>query len=198
MNSPLKKSCRYYQIPKFLFIHYYRHTYWLTYRSVPRDVPRTSSKLASGEFDESESSLVPDFAEENEPKEYDRSMRLVDWNVSTLLNLLKQIVARREERRGSSMVFSPPVDESSLETKDTFLEEVKEIIHLPEYRASRKQQRMDPSKIQMDPAVAEELRDYVQCIANLYRENPFHNFEHASHVAMVSVQVANAVITHNC
>ena len=96
------------------------------------------------------------------------------------------------------MVFSPPVDESSLETKDTFLEEVKEIIHLPEYRASRKQQRMDPSKIQMDPAVAEELRDYVQCIANLYRENPFHNFEHASHVAMVSVQVANAVITHNC
>jgi hypothetical protein len=34
--------------------------------------------------------------------------------------------------------------------------------------------------------VLDQLEDYVSAVASMYRDNPFHNFEHASHVVMSS------------
>jgi hypothetical protein len=38
-----------------------------------------------------------------------------------------------------------------------------------------------------------QLRHYVNTIASLYQDNPFHNFEHASHVTMSSCQTSHGV-----
>lgn len=47
----------------------------------------------------------------------------------------------------------------------------------------------------LDPMVAEQLRAFVQECANLYNDNPFHNFEHASHVTMSVTKLLARVVT---
>ena len=42
----------------------------------------------------------------------------------------------------------------------------------------------DRESIDIDPDIISELREYVTLIASAYRDNPFHNFEHACHVTM--------------
>ena len=39
-------------------------------------------------------------------------------------------------------------------------------------------------EVDISPAVRVQLREYVTTIANMYRDVPFHNFEHCSHVIM--------------
>ena len=39
------------------------------------------------------------------------------------------------------------------------------------------------------------LHDYVQRIAALYKDNAFHNFEHALHVTMSVVNLMSGIIT---
>jgi len=111
-----------------------------------------------------------------------RTARLIDWNVETLGRLLKQIVARREVLPQSTSSEEP--SNEKLEKGMTFLEEVKEIIELPEFDSKLAHQQKDPDSFDLSPAVVTELREYITCVASLYRDNPFHNFEHASHVVM--------------
>ena len=46
----------------------------------------------------------------------------------------------------------------------------------------------------LDEAVLSQLHEYVAGIAALYRCNPFHNFEHASHVAMSVVKLLSRIV----
>ena len=116
----------------------------------------------------------------------ERNQRLIEWNTATLVKILKQIIARRKSKR----LFEPV--EETLKSPQMlqpcegaiFLDEVKEIIELPEFDAASFAATPDPESIQVDPEIESEVRDYVTCIAAMYRKNPFHNFEHASHVTM--------------
>jgi hypothetical protein len=42
----------------------------------------------------------------------------------------------------------------------------------------------EEEEIKLSPQVESELRAYVALMANMYRNHPFHNFEHASHVML--------------
>ena len=124
--------------------------------------------------------------------------RKIQWNADILLRMLRQIVARRniEKRLGldaSAMsVGSLPgghesgdLEGSSRPDHETVLDEVKEIIVLPEFNAEAAKLEDDPSKIKLPEEVVDQMKEYVTIIASLYHhDNPFHNFEHASHVTM--------------
>lgn len=113
--------------------------------------------------------------------------RLVNWNVDVLFTLLKQV----GERRHSDCIKPDPwgrvqklEEELSVpvnETGKTALDEVVEIIELPRFNA-----RAEPNSVaaELHEAVHNQLREYVRTIATMYNSNPFHNFEHASHVTM--------------
>jgi hypothetical protein len=113
----------------------------------------------------------------------DRVLRLINWNVDILLCLLKQISGKRiaAER------FAPrsaPCNESAclMESRRTGsmpLHEVQEIIRLPKFKMNDAQTE-DVKKIALNPAVEKQLFDYVSLVATMYRDNPFHNFEHVS------------------
>ena len=62
----------------------------------------------------------------------------------------------------------------------TVLDEVQEIIALPEYDSSIAKQRKDPETVELAENVTDQLRSFVSCVASMYRGNAFHNFEHAS------------------
>jgi class 3 adenylate cyclase len=47
----------------------------------------------------------------------------------------------------------------------------------------------------IEPEVVSELKSYVTGIATMYRDNPFHNFEHASHVTMSVTKLLSRVVT---
>ena len=88
----------------------------------------------------------------------------------------------------------------------TVLDEVKDYIELPDFDKTMAREEVDPDSIELDPRIGFQLHDYVSAIAAMYRkcihcfivffnakaqltlcriipigENPFHNFEHASH-----------------
>jgi hypothetical protein len=48
--------------------------------------------------------------------------------------------------------------------------------------------------VELDPVVLDQLQNYVAAVASMYRNNPFHNFEHASHVVMSAVKLLSRIV----
>ena len=71
------------------------------------------------------------------------------------------------------------------------IDEVQEIVHLPDFVPSKD---ADADSIVIDSAVVDQLFGYVSNIAALYRDNYFHNFEHASHVAMSASKLLSRIV----
>lgn len=112
-----------------------------------------------------------------------KAKRLVDWNCDQMIRLLKHVVARRNAQgRRSSAVPGSATDKQSAESRDsilqkkgTVLEEVREIIRLPNFDPNVYRNHDDPDAVQLSDDVLQQLHDYVSTIATLYRDNPFHN-----------------------
>ena len=107
-----------------------------------------------------------------------RTYRLIDWNVEMLLNIAKQIVARRSvvsktKRRTSTRV---PTKSTDISVGATPLEEVREIIALPEFDEHTAPKQVDPETIEIPSNVVAQLHHLVSVIATMYNANPFHNF----------------------
>ena len=111
-----------------------------------------------------------------------KTERLIDWNVEVLLRLLKQVVARRQHQ-GRETVGLAGTEDLMLKPArgQTVLDEVKEIITLPQFDSSSLNIESDCDNIEMNPKIADQLHDYVWNIASMYRNNPFHNFEHGKY-----------------
>lgn len=103
----------------------------------------------------------------------DKTSRLIDWNVDVLLSLLKQIVARRKVTTREAK----PLDDFALlerQPESTVIDEVTEIIRLPEFDPHAAQYYGDADDVTIGEDVVAELLDYVTNIAIMYNENPFH------------------------
>lgn len=132
----------------------------------------------------------------------DRFERLIEWNVGTLLRLIKEIAANREARnmetRASKRSLLWDKEAASIAgATENPLSEVVEIIALPEFKKTLA--NTTSSDIEIDKQVVEELREYVSCVASMYRPNAFHNFEHASHgkPTMFIFSLFGGTISHN-
>ncbi|CAB9514382.1 Receptor-type guanylate cyclase gcy [Seminavis robusta] len=121
-----------------------------------------------------------------------RMQRLVEWNVEVLSQLIKRIVARRAatdaERKNYIADFGSHGDARMP------LDEVVPIIKLPNLDSRAVQKQVDPECIELDSDVVGQLKDLVAKIASMYHSNPFHNFEHASHVCMSVQKMLSRII----
>lgn len=159
--------------------------------------------LSTGSNGETGSLASPSLTSPEEKKE-----RLVNWSADLLLGLLKRIVAMRESEEtlnelkefqsivkgldDMSTRASLNIDgmhhgitrEPTIKTDPdkTILDEVAEIISLPR-KAARYQQ--DPANVELGEAVVKQLYRFVLEIARMYRDNPFHNFDHARYVRVL-------------
>ena len=103
---------------------------------------------------------------------------------------------------------------TSSSTNSTVFDEIQESICLPEYDAgsgdtlSRSQHRQrrksgksevdDVPESELSPEVLDQLDSYISRIATLYNEeNPFHNFSHASHVALSAIKLMSRIVSPN-
>ncbi|KAL7572962.1 hypothetical protein ACA910_007464 [Epithemia clementina (nom. ined.)] len=131
----------------------------------------------------------------SQPPASAKILRLIDWNVDVLMRQLKRIVARRKayglDHHDDT---STMVEDFSRSDGRTVLEEVVERIELPEFEPSIAQMQLPSEDITLDPEAEAQLYDYVATIAAMYRDNPFHNFEHASHVTMSVSKLLSRIV----
>lgn len=115
--------------------------------------------------------------------------RLVDWFADLLLGYLQKVVLKNTSNRsaGKDILWKPSIDSSVIQ----FIEEITEVIEMPEFN---ERTSGDPSTIELGPAARSQLRDYVAQIALFYKDNAFHNFEHACHVAMSASKLLKRII----
>lgn len=171
-------------------------TFWLSMRG-----QTTSKSVVSGSTDQEsadpDGDHIPttetngveggDKPDDLSPRVSEKSLRLVDWNVEVMTKVLKQIKATRQNSDINAKFEDPSLD---LPENETIFDEVKEIISLPQGKVPL----VFPDRVDLDPLVVCQLREFISIIAALYKENPFHNFEHASHVTMSVVKLMSRIV----
>ena len=170
-------------------------TYWLDPEL--RSAPPVSAK----------DNEVVDVAVKPKPPSVDEKVqRLINWNVDVLGRLLKRIIARRNALAGLPTTRSNKISNKQetfrmSSNKDnggggsTVLDEVREIIHLPPYDAVVVEKQEEADTIELGDNVKDKLTKLIRRIGSMYRDNPFHNFEHASHVTMSVVKLLSRVVS---
>lgn len=155
------------------------------------------------------SSLSNNTENDNSDAEFvDKSQRLIEWSIDVLGCLLTRIVEHRPIKdAGNSAHLKPPSSSSktSLRRKSQsrylppsvsvgapIIDEVIEIIDFPIYRESTREHK-DPVSVKIEDAVFEQLCSLVNEIGTGYKDNPFHNFEHASQVALSTVKLISRI-----
>jgi 3'5'-cyclic nucleotide phosphodiesterase len=171
-------------------------TYWLAMSSAKksRSSGDRSSSAQSSEILSDEQLMEHDHNSLNPSQVLDsKAGRLVEWNVDVLLRLLKEIVARRLSCSKSNSSTDRPNEERFSSIDNTHaLDEVKEIITLPNFEEVKNNK--NPDDICISDEVVQQLRSFVSNIAMMYRANPFHSFEHASHVTMSVVKLLSRIV----
>lgn len=166
----------------------------------------TTGVISEEEEEEASDHLHDDFSEELD-QNMSKSDRLVEWNVEILCHLIKQIMVAHpkkvEECHPSSLNKRSSLNklEDSMRgeicSETTVLDEFQEIIELPSIGTEELLQREHPDTITLSPVVVNQLRDLLKNIANMYNDNPFHNFEHASHVTASVRKLLTRIVEAN-
>ena len=162
-------------------------TYWLIIKTTDKIVPPS---LPSSE-DESNSTASAigsyDMVRNGSRSLSMQHSKLVDYNTECLLGLLRQILARRAishdfqevSSEGRTVKIQPAAVKS-------VMDDTAECIQLPAFHAGIERSKpMDVDTVHVNPNVVTQLRGLLQEICQHYNSsNYFHNFEHATHVAM--------------
>jgi class 3 adenylate cyclase len=166
-------------------------TYWLS-------LGDSSDDNTVGAESDSKDSLtsdqdLPDFDEIfNDGSVSQHTARLINWNVEQLHGLLKQIVARRS--MPNSVVSSQHMAFFHVSTGKYPIDEVKEIITLPDFDDANSQEALQSEEVILSPIILEQLKLYVKWVSSMYKSNPFHNFDHASHVVMSVIKLMSRIV----
>jgi class 3 adenylate cyclase len=164
-------------------------TYWVAVGKSETKSSLDETSTVGDEESQSNQLLYQQVNQNFNPAVCAKTARLVMWNVDVLANLLRQVHAGRDDTNVAPLEADR--DATSYLSEETVLDEVKEIIHLPTFSG---QKAKNQDSVELDPVVLDQLEEYVSAVASMYRDNPFHNFEHASHVVMSVVKLLSRIV----
>jgi class 3 adenylate cyclase len=129
----------------------------------------------------------------------DKLRRIVEWNTDLLLRFLKNIIATRSitGRSIAGRRHSNLGRRNSFTQKPQYLTpiaDVTEILPMQGFFDKVAKFEINPDTVEISDSVRSQLRDYIAQIASRYHDNPFHNFEHACHVAMSASKIVTRII----
>lgn len=127
----------------------------------------------------------------------DKVDRLICWMVEAMSHHLKHVMARR--RTTGSPSVSVPSRASTIQFGKP-LQAVKDVIPFCEFDSKGTLERNAPvnaESIVLEDKVVIQLTKLVKSIAGMYHDNPFHNFEHASHVALSVTKLLSRIVQQN-
>jgi class 3 adenylate cyclase len=122
----------------------------------------------------------------------ERTQRLVDYTSDIMLAILKKIVAKRatQAKRTSEADRNIRKLENSLGKTGICLEEVVEAIELPKVDSVA----YNHKNIEISNEIISQLRSFIKMVASMYRSNPFHNFDHATHVTQSTCKLLSRIV----
>ena len=120
--------------------------------------------------------------------------RLIDWNVEVLLSFLTKLGENRIDPDGHVASVNVNGKIADMGEGKSIFSEVTEVIELPPFNA-RSAHGSLITKYVVSTKVRAQLWDYVSRIASMYQDVPFHNFEHASHVALSANKLMRRIIS---
>lgn len=187
-------------------------TYWILPKraGTARSGAMSMSSGDSADFDESENNDAVEYM----TNQFDLSARgesttpvtpqidlIADFNYDILLKSLKAIVSKRNitpkkpvsRRLGRSLSNLWNSDREIL--PNSCLDEVAEVIELPD-DGDQPIDEWENAVVEIPQKVKDQLREYCRKIASMYQSsNPFHNFEHASHVTQSSSKLLSRIVS---
>jgi hypothetical protein len=177
-------------------------TYWLHLKDVKRASSSVNEDNQTNDVVATPPSSMSSISSSDQEKANAQAQRMVGWAVDILSQLLKQIVATRNasliNNAGDIEVYAATLDslEQVIGRKGiTVHEEVTEFVPLPKFDPALAERVDDFNTITLDAAVVDQLRLYVSDVAGMYRDNPFHNMEHATHVTMSISKLLGRIVS---
>lgn len=172
-------------------------TYWL--ESSPRTGTSVHSKDSDLDQDVPVSEVNSSIYTNNQNSKEDR---LVSYISDVFLRLLRELTNRRDALDRDNPNRRPANTEEILEHLESsgsregtmVLDEVQDIIELPNFNAIADKYQKDPDSVVLPQKIISQVHHYVGTIAALYRKNAFHNFEHAAHVTMSTVKLLSRIV----
>jgi Adenylate and Guanylate cyclase catalytic domain len=134
------------------------------------------SNVANSETGRSKFSDSTSDHESHGPVEAAGFHRITEWTAEVMAGLLKEIVMSRRALdtprtpRAKLAVLERQVSLQNQDGKLTVIDEVKEIIELPDFQSKRTKART-VGDVTLDPKALQELRDYIRTIALMYNAN---------------------------
>ena len=133
---------------------------------------------------------------EANPMANEHIQRLVKYNCDILLQILKKVVAKRAQAKTNTSKDSSSEKklqqlEDRLGKTGSCLDEVAEVIHLPKFNSAAYNAS---ETVEVSKEVICQLSNYVEMIASMYRNNPFHSFDHASHVTQSTSKLLSRIV----
>eukprot|EP00977_Amphora_coffeiformis_P009574 scaffold2204_cov166-Amphora_coffeaeformis.AAC.34 len=161
-------------------------TFWLT-----PFVDRTYSAHADAREDDDEEVLAVDFAGELAEDLLKRE-RQCEWVTELIRDSVRDIVAQRATRKGKISKSNHPLPNHRAKNRIP-LDEVVDVITMPTFDA--KNSEAEAFAVKIPENVSRLMREYVSIIAASYRNNPFHNFEHACHVTLCASKFLKRIVS---
>eukprot|EP00980_Cylindrotheca_fusiformis_P013625 scaffold3508_cov113-Cylindrotheca_fusiformis.AAC.5 len=188
-------------------------TYWMR-KSKSSGVARSNGLLTPAGA-ASNSELTECSEDSNTDEVMDKTERLVEWSVVVLTSLLQQIIASRGVEvqdiealsaaenviasRGGVVqdIMSLSAAESGTGGGRTVLEEFVPIIPLKRFDEDELRRHQNPTSIDIGDEARSQLRKYLFIVAGMYHDNPFHNFQHATHVTASVKKLLTRIVNMN-
>jgi 3'5'-cyclic nucleotide phosphodiesterase/Adenylate and Guanylate cyclase catalytic domain len=135
----------------------------------------------------------------------DKMCRLVSWNVEVLYSHLLKVVASRQgavslgagshgRAHRPQVVLNSVADPShGTEARSFAVDEMTDILKMPPFPKQLDDHERPEALV--SSIVKDQLRDFVSRISLLYRDVPFHNFDHASHVIMSAGKLMSRIMS---
>lgn len=126
------------------------------------------------------------------------TQRLIEWNCALLMRLLQQVVTKRLSSTGGKPKEFFCGDLKGIvalrdhDSERDLVSEVAELIPMPNFEPDATNGMETQAMLSLE--VENQLHSYVAGIASMYRDNPFHNYEHACHVQMSMSKLLERVV----
>jgi hypothetical protein len=118
--------------------------------------------------------------------------RLIEHNTDVLLRYLAAVITNRHTGTGGSRAVK--VIDHSQESKELPppFDSVADVIIFPSFDPYRRTEQADFAELAV---IRPMLHDYVTEVAGMYKNVPFHNFEHASHVTLAASKLMSRMVS---
>jgi Adenylate and Guanylate cyclase catalytic domain/3'5'-cyclic nucleotide phosphodiesterase len=187
-------------------------TFWVSVASTScSNMPCLPDSTSAGDQDFTQPHALKPYTPETAMTEKSqRTLWLINWNATQLYSILEKLAAARlsskaSKQRKAKRITNKRIDletamVADIDPSEWFLEpgtftpaiaEMTQILEIPEFDPDMCR---NVKTVELDPQIKQQLFDFVTDIAARYRDVPFHNFEHASHVVMSASKLMKRIL----